>query len=102
MEIHTSTTKTSNGWHGGVRYDTPNGMTHCLGRHGWPSEQDADQYARDLAKYLEDDDRALVEARQPRAQPRRGSPDNHRRSTQDGVTAHPREKSAVDGHRHHT
>ena len=63
MEIHTSTTKTSNGWYGGVRYDTPNGMTHCLGRHGWPSEQAADRYARGLAKHLEDDDRALVEAR---------------------------------------
>ena len=63
MEIHTSTTRTSNGWYGGVRYDTPYGLTHCLGRHGWPSEQDADRYAHDLAKRLEDEERALVEAR---------------------------------------
>ena len=63
MEIHTSTTRTSNGWYGGVRYDTPNGVTHCLGRHGWPSEEDADRYARDLANHLEDEEKALVEAR---------------------------------------
>ena len=63
MEIHTTTTRTSNGWYGGVRYDTPNGLTHCLGRHGWPSEQDADRYAKNLAKRVEDEERAIAEVR---------------------------------------
>ena len=49
MDIHTGTTRTSNGWYGGIRYETPNGQTHCLGRHGWNSEAEADRYARELA-----------------------------------------------------
>ena len=55
MDIHTTTTPTSNGWYGGVRYDTPTGQTHCLGRHGRPSERDADRYARELAKRIKAD-----------------------------------------------
>ena len=74
MEIHTTTTKTSNGWYGGVRYDRPNGFTHYLGRHGWPSEQDANRYARDLAQRLEDEEKALGNARRLKPTPEGISP----------------------------
>ena len=36
-----------------VRYDNRRtGTTHCIGRHGWPTEKQADRYAHQLAKTI--------------------------------------------------
>lgn len=75
MDIQTGTTHTSNGWYGGVRYETPNGQTHCLGRHGWNSEADADRYARELADRIavEHDD-STADSADPNAEVRSPNP----------------------------